>query len=918
MENSIKKKDLQEYDKFEDHDHQAGLGIEYPTEPGAKKLYAVGCHTAEDWDHIHEVLLKDGTLEDNIPKDHIDCADLKSHSATRAVYLLTDEEAAELLNHPKIKYVHENFESYPCKYKPNPEDLYAAPIRNYRYADPGTKQYRNWNDFNQLPNPAGTSELNRSGYQLLRHVDKADPWYTGVSAGSSQTFTNRIQYYADGTDVDLITGDEGCWFGHSEFQSNATGYGPTNLVGGNPLRVGFKGAGGGGPVAQNATNGTCELLDLVLDAPYWLDPAWFEADAATRLTLRWDGTTVPVDSVARTWWSTANQRSASFASLGTVNITSAYTRVRCNGSHSARPTISTTHGTQCTANTVGRNQGWAFNANKWSINAYGTDGADFEPYYDIMKLFHLAKGDNPTYGNKNPTISSNSWGYRAVQGSSGFYYYRVGTTGAGGISYSSKPAFMQYIGQYGDSGRMKGEHPPNSALEAGAEMIAAGVIFVGAAGNSNQKQVSSSHPDYNNYWASSANTALTSATHTEFGVTAYNTVNRRGYPQQLGKYTDGTTGQIVYPVINIGALDDSFASNGKERKVNYSDMGNEIDCYAAADGTLSATNSSSGYARPDTYSAAGGAPGDLGVTGIAYTTLELTGSGISSFRLLQNKAFRITTSSSTTGTASTISLNLLGSAALGVSTGPTVGGTDDGYWILTLPFDVQYAGITTNIIYPGTNTYITFTGGSQVYSSISYSNPPLPKIMISVADNSCQRLYYGTEGSSPDRTYRVRYEGYSATSGPVGSPNIVYEAVFYENAPSQIDIHVGANARITTTSGSVLTSYDSKFSGTSSACPVACGLIACKLQHNRTWTWQNVRTWLQDVVGDANTAQFDTGVESTSATDSNWANVNSLEGGRPLVIWDALTGNEPDDTPAGVPITTTISGPITIVGVTIT
>jgi len=630
---------------------------------------------------------------------------------------------------------------------------------------------------------------------------------------------------------------------------------------------------------------------------------------------------VPVDSVARTWWSTANQRSASFASLGTVSITSAYTRTRCNGSHSARPTISTTHGTQCTANAVGRNQGWAFNANKWSINAYGTDGADFEPYYNIMKLFHQAKGNNPTYGNKNPTISSNSWGYRSTSHrTTAYYFYRQGTGGGTGVSYtvSTLPGFMSYVGQYGDSRRMKGEHPSNSATTAGAEMINAGVIFVGAAGNANQKQVGSAHSDFNNYWSTAINGTLTGSTHLEFNITAYNTTNRRGYPQQLGKYTDETTGQIVYPVINIGALDDSYASNGKERKVNYSDMGNEIDCYAAADGTLTATNSTSGSARPDIYSI--GNVGvttvttDNGVTGIAYTSLELTGSGISSVRLLKDKAFRITTTNSTTGTATTIGLNLLGAASLGVSTTPSVGDQDDGYWDLTLPFNIQYAGITTNKVYPGTNTYITFTGGSSIYNSITYSNPPLPKIMISCADNSCQRLYYGTEGSSPDRTYRIRYEGHNNYFGGVlGSPTIVYEVIFYENAPSQIDIHVGANGRVvtTTSSGSVLTSYDAKFSGTSSACPVACGLIACKLQHNRTWTWQNVRTWLQDTVGDANTSQFDTGVESTTATDANWANVNSLEGGRPIVIWDALTGNEPQEAAAN---TMTFSGQLSLQG----
>ena len=36
-----------------------------PKVPGGdgKKLYQVGCYTADDWQHIHEVLLEDGTLE---------------------------------------------------------------------------------------------------------------------------------------------------------------------------------------------------------------------------------------------------------------------------------------------------------------------------------------------------------------------------------------------------------------------------------------------------------------------------------------------------------------------------------------------------------------------------------------------------------------------------------------------------------------------------------------------------------------------------------------------------------------------------------------------------------------------------------------------------------------------------------------
>jgi hypothetical protein len=68
--------------------------------------------------------------------------------------------------------------------------------------------------------------------------------------------------------------------------------------------------------------------------------------------------------------------------------------------------------------------------------------------------------------------------------------------------------------------------------------------------------------------------------------------------------------------------------------------------------------------------------------------------------------------------------------------------------------------------------------------------------MISAADNSAQRIYYGTEGTAPNRTFRVRLEGHNSASGGIlGSPTMLYEAVFYENAPAQIDVQTGVNAR---------------------------------------------------------------------------------------------------------------------------
>ena len=159
-----------------------------------------------------------------------------------------------------------------------------------------------------------------------------------------------------------------------------------------------------------------------------------------------------------------------------------------------------------------------------------------------------------------------------------------------------------------------------------------------------------------------------------------------------------------------------------------------------------------------------------------------------------NNSTRVVTSDSPqAGTSTTITNSLLGGTGLTASTTPTTGGTDDGFWPLDLPFNITYLGQTYSTIYVGTNSYITFSAGSAEYSQLSSANPPLPKIMITAADNSCQRLYYGVEGVSPNRTYRVRYEGTNSVGGTIGSPNMVWEAVFYESVPAQIDIHVGIN-----------------------------------------------------------------------------------------------------------------------------
>ena len=105
-----------------------------------QKYYSIATTTSAAWDYVHSVLTADGSLDDNIPSRPIECTDTKDHSPTRSVYLMTDEEAAQLSNHPDIVYVELNKADYPDLYPAQPDDMhciattdrYSSTVKCYR------------------------------------------------------------------------------------------------------------------------------------------------------------------------------------------------------------------------------------------------------------------------------------------------------------------------------------------------------------------------------------------------------------------------------------------------------------------------------------------------------------------------------------------------------------------------------------------------------------------------------------------------------------------------------------------------------------------------------------------------------------------------------------------------------------------
>ena len=552
-----------------------------------EKYYTLGTHTSEQWVELHAELIADGNTYTSVPAREVTVEDDRLHSPTTGSYLLTLEEATELQIDERVKFINESPEKYPEIYMPSSEDLTCG--TSGTPTDRYTALYNNWSQWvnGNLVYSFFTDvepTLNRQG-TFFRFLSFVKPNHYTV--GKTNPFnTPKLQQAGAGENVDLIVPDNGCWLGHVEFISSGVtnAVNPDDYIGSNVL----------------PGNGYCDVLDLVLDAPYYIDPNYFNADPTNRLMARWDGTIVPVESVAIEWWRDPTQRSISFASFGNIYVSPNYTRDTANGSNSTLPSEGT-HGTQCAALAFGRTQGWAYNANKWVMNLFGDNNVgSLGTGLDVQKIFHIHKPVNPIYNSKDPTLSSNSWGIRGNKSGDGYYYWRTDSP----VSYTryTEPAFIDVLGMRGDGGRWKSELHDNSITQAGDELTQAGVICIAAAGNSGQQLVNPDHPNYDNHINYNNTTPLYSIRRLEGpgplgGWKSIATTNRRGWPGHMGK-TESQTFQgnttVKFPVIQVGALESNTGSN-EEKIADYSDRGPAIDLFSSGAGAMAAT--------VDTYSA---------------------------------------------------------------------------------------------------------------------------------------------------------------------------------------------------------------------------------------------------------------------------------------------------------------------------
>lgn len=252
------------------------------------------------------------------------------------------------------------------------------------------------------------------------------------------------------------------------------------------------------------------------------------------------------------------------------------------------------HNAHTAGTTAGNTQGWARDANIYSITFVWDTDAELGLAVDAVKLFHRNKPINPVTGLKNPTVMNNSWGYGgnlplnlfskivyrgqsyfASSGSFGSYewnttilnnvrlYTYIGSNQIRRIAYTGRVDFLD---------------------EDFTDLINEGIIVVGSAGNDQFYIDRPGGIDYDNYILYGTN-----------DIEDNRVYFHRGSSPSAAVYRDPNTQEFDYSrrVINVGSLGSTDSNpntvgsttahervNQLDYKSRFSNYGPRVDVYA--------------------------------------------------------------------------------------------------------------------------------------------------------------------------------------------------------------------------------------------------------------------------------------------------------------------------------------------------
>jgi hypothetical protein len=231
--------------------------------------------------------------------------------------------------------------------------------------------------------------------------------------------------------------------------------------------------------------------------------------------------------------------------------------------------LSSNHGTHVAGTACGNTQGWARDANIYSIEFnYGGVVAQWDlVLFDFIRAFHRKKPINPETGRRNPTITNNSWGYSygdIFLSNITSVNYRGLTIDLTGLSDVTKKTLLEERGVPVPANTYLYRMPARvSALDADIQdAINEGIIVVGSAGNSYWGCATPTDLDYDNYFVAG-------------GATYF--------------HSRGSSPSAASNVICVG----SISTNHVEQKSDFSNWGSRVDIWAPGANIISSVYNTS-------------------------------------------------------------------------------------------------------------------------------------------------------------------------------------------------------------------------------------------------------------------------------------------------------------------------------------
>ena len=227
------------------------------------------------------------------------------------------------------------------------------------------------------------------------------------------------------------------------------------------------------------------------------------------------------------------------------------------------------HGTHCCGIAAGKTYGRAKNSRIFvmtvdGLNRAPTNGISVTNVFDCIKGWHNNKAVDPALGYKRPTVVNMSWSYINTFTSITGGVYR----GTPWVGTTKQAAY----GMIGNASLRFGIRVDSVDVDV-AELLAAGVVLVGSAGNYFQTLDVLGGPDYDNYF------------------------NQTGFGERY--YMRGGSPSCTPGVICVGNV--STISDAPEEKSSSSESGPRVDVWAPGTNIVSTTSTTNAFGATTAY-----------------------------------------------------------------------------------------------------------------------------------------------------------------------------------------------------------------------------------------------------------------------------------------------------------------------------